>query len=72
MSMSKKDFAAIADAIADNTSMEDFGMPRTLIATVHRDDLLHDLCAYFKSVNPNFDEARFRRACTRDGTVGAT
>lgn len=56
MSMSKKDYVAIADAINNSTSGH---------SSVYclKSDTIERLQEYFKKDNPNFDAEKFLEAC---------
>lgn len=54
--MTRKQIQAIADAIDKNSSDHD-------ISKVFKMPLVKDLCTYFKSTNPKFNEDKFINAC---------
>ena len=63
--MIKKDFVAIAKIIKDNIDVEfdsDFGDCGKILDL---DNTIYDLCEYFKSVNPKFNEVKFKEACLK-------
>lgn len=55
MSMSRKNFEAIAKAISDASECDNTEDLLTV--------LLNDLCRHFRTENPNFDRDRFFTAC---------
>lgn len=56
--MTRKDFEAIAAIIAEQNT----GEPGS-VSTVAMSYLANDLADYLETRNPNFDRARFIRAC---------
>jgi len=62
MSMSRRDFEAIAKIIRENIT-ESEEEARSFIYT---GDLVDQLCNYFSTRNPRFNEFRFCCACYRE------
>ena len=60
MSMSKKDYKAIAKVIKRYNPNE-MGYAHSLI-----NEMIHDLCDYFQQDNPRFDKDKFIVACYPD------
>ena len=55
MSMSRKNFEAIASAIKESQECDNTGELLSVLSM--------ELCRHFRDENPNFDDARFLKAC---------
>ena len=55
MSMSRKNFEAIASAIKESSECDNTGELLSVLSM--------ELCRHFRDENPNFDDARFLKAC---------
>jgi phage regulator Rha-like protein len=59
MSMSRKDFKALADILADHVPVQGEAVD------IQHHDLVNDIAAYCATTNPNFDRERFVAAAQR-------
>ena len=62
MSMSRRDFEAIAKIIRENTTKS----VEEPLPFIYKDYLVDELCDYFSTRNPRFDGYRFGVACRRE------
>ena len=64
MSMTKKDFEAIADIVRGNRpTAQPFRTDWDEGRDYCLDNVAEELADYFESINPNFDRVRFEKAC---------
>ena len=56
--LSRKHYKTIASIVKDSTTLDAYGDE-----IVHKEDLINDLCKYFKQDNNRFDYDRFINAC---------
>ena len=59
MTMTRKDFKSIAQAIKENTTSDRYGQR----ARIDKDGLLRDISLIMSANNPRFDRTRFYLAC---------
>lgn len=65
MSLTKKHFKEIAGIISDSIEREGYSMTENGKKETMSYLIAKDLSNYFKTLNPQFDEVKFKEACLK-------
>jgi len=63
MSMTRRDFKVIAEIISELREDASQVNTRNLTRWIDSSDLVSELCDYFRTCNPRFDDVKFISAC---------